>query len=147
MARPTKILYLSEAELIRLNKVLAEHEPGTQIYKRAFALKDALRGYSYADTTRTGGVSPATISNTKRKYLAGGLEYALAELPRAGAPLRFTREDEETIIFLANTPAPTGHARWTQRLLAEKAVENGFVESISHYQISVILRKHGFQLV
>lgn len=147
MARPAKQLDLSETELIRLDKVLAEHEPGTQIYKRAFALKDASGGYSYADTTRTGGVSPATISNIKRKYFAGGLEYALAELPRMGAPVRFTKQDEEAIIFLANTPPPTGHARWTQRLLAEKAVEKGFVKSISHYQIGVILKKYGHQLV
>ena len=44
-------------------------------------------------------------------------------------------------IAIACTPAPTGHDHWTVRLLAGKAVELGFVESISPETIRQLLKK------
>jgi CHAT domain-containing protein len=44
---------------------------------------------------------------------------------------------------LAQNGPPTGHARWTLRLLAGKAVELGFCDSISHETIKEVLKKTG----
>ena len=45
------------------------------------------------------------------------------------------------LIAITCSPAPTGHDHWTVRLLAGKAVELGFVESISPETIRQLLKK------
>src|SRR2546421_9826050 len=45
------------------------------------------------------------------------------------------------LIAIACSPVPTGHDHWTVRLLAGKAVELGFVESISPETIRQLLKK------
>jgi hypothetical protein len=45
------------------------------------------------------------------------------------------------ITALACSQAPQGHASWTLRLLADRAVELGIVSTISHTAINKILKK------
>jgi hypothetical protein len=45
------------------------------------------------------------------------------------------------LIAIACSPVPTGHDHWTVRLLAGKAVELGFVASISPETIRQLLKK------
>ena len=56
----------------------------------------------------------------------------MREKPRAGRPVAIDGTQRAKLTALACSTAPTGHARWTLRLLADKAVELGFVEHISH---------------
>jgi hypothetical protein len=42
---------------------------------------------------------------------------------------------------VACSPSPDGHDHWTARLLADKAVELGFVRSISPTPIHDLLKK------
>ena len=46
-----------------------------------------------------------------------------------------------TITALACSEAPDGHARWSLRLLADKIVELNYCETISHEQVSRLLKK------
>ncbi len=136
-----KPLNLTESELIRLEEILNSFDYSRRVLLRASALKIIHEGRSYNEISDSTDISQATISSLKRKYFQGGLEHALSELPRSGAPISISPQDEDAIILLANTPPPDGYARWTLRLLAEKAVENGFVHSISHNQVGLILKK------
>ena len=83
----------------------------------------------------------ATVFNIKRRYLSEGLATALHDKPRSGKPARISGESRARITALACSQAPEGHARWTLRLLADKAVELGFVESISHNTVKEVLKK------
>jgi transposase len=87
------------------------------------------------------GCSPTTVYNIKHRYQAEGLESALTEKPRSGKPTRITGEGRARITALACSESPAGHARWTLRLLADKAVELGFCDSISHNHVRQILKK------
>lgn len=87
------------------------------------------------------GCSPTTVYNVKHRYQAEGLESALTEKSRSGKPPRITGESRARITALACSDAPSGHARWTLRLLADKSVELGFVDSISHNHVGEILKK------
>ncbi len=91
-----------------------------------------------AETLR---LSEATIYNLKRRYLYEGFDAALYDKPRPGTPCRISGEARAKITALACSAAPEGHARWSLRLLADKAVEFGFVESISHNAVGHILKK------
>lgn len=142
-----KQLNLTESELTRLEEILDNPECDWRVCRRATVLKNIHEKYSYGEIVAFGHTSSATISNIKRRFFERGLEHALFELPRSGAPIRISPHDEDAIISLASTPPPEGYARWTLRLLAQKAVENGFVSSISHNQIGLILKKKNHSLV
>ena len=87
------------------------------------------------------GVGKRTIQMVKERYLDGGLDKALYERPRPGAPVKFTGKVKAKLTALACTKAPKGYERWSLRLLSNRAVELGFVEGISRNQLSLILKK------
>ena len=97
-----------------------------------------------AEIARLLGCALPTVYNVKRRFLAEGLEAALTERARSGKPPTISGEARARITALACSTAPAGHARWTLRLLADKAVEQGFVESVSHQMIKQILKKTDF---
>jgi transposase len=86
-------------------------------------------------------LSGAAIFNIKRRYLEEGLQAALFDKPRLGKPPAIEGAQRAKITALACSEAPVGHARWTLRLLADKAVELGFIESLSHTAVRQILKK------
>ena len=77
----------------------------------------------------------------RRCYVEQGLATALGEAPRNGGPRRFDGAARAALMALACTPAPTGHSRWTLRLLADKAVALCLVEIISHETVGQVLKK------
>ena len=89
-------------------------------------------------------VGIGTVYNLQRRYLTEGLEWALTEKPRSGKPSVISGEMKARITALACSEAPAGHARWTLRLLADKAVEFGLVDSISYKTCGEILKKTNF---
>ena len=56
-------------------------------------------------------------------------------------PTKITGETEAHIIALACSEPPDGYARWSLRLLAEKAVELDFIDSISPMTVQRLLKK------
>lgn len=86
-------------------------------------------------------VNPNTVSNICRRYVEEGLESAISEKPRSGAPTIFDGKLKAKITALACSTPPEGNSQWSLRLLSNKAVELLLVESISHTQIGTILKK------
>lgn len=82
-----------------------------------------------------------TIQRTRRRFIQGGLAAALEEKPRSGAPLKLTTNQETLLIALACSKSPTGHRRWTVRLLAQRAVKLKIVTSIAPETVRQILKK------
>lgn len=110
-------------------------------HNRARILDLLARNTPAAEIATLLGCSPTTVYNVKHRYQAEGLDSALTEKPRSGKPPRITGESRARITALACSDAPSGHARWTLRLLADKSVELGFVDSISHNHVREILKK------
>jgi len=86
-------------------------------------------------------VSPATVERIRQRYATDGLATALQEQPRSGRPPAISGEARAQITALACTTPPPGYARWSLRLLADKAVALEFVETISHDAVGTILKK------
>ena len=108
---------------------------------RARVLDLLHRGRHPEEIAATLSLSIQTIFNIKRRYLSKGLDSALYDRPRSGKPPKIDGPARAKITALACSKAPRGHARWTLRLLADKAVELGFCESISHETVNVVLKK------
>ena len=61
-------------------------------------------------------------------------------------PPKVTGDVEAKIIALACSAPPEGRSKWTLRLLSEKSVELEIIDSISHMQVSRILKKTNISL-
>ena len=86
-------------------------------------------------------ISPATVERIRRRYTTDGLAIALQEQPRSGRPPGISGEIRAQITALACTKPPPGYARWSLRLLADKAVALELIDTISHDAVGNILKK------
>jgi transposase len=87
------------------------------------------------------GVSQGTVYNLYARYRAEGVEATLSEKPRSGQPPRLNLRQQAELTTLACSTPPSGHGRWTIRLLADKAVEVGIVEHIAPETVRQFLKK------
>jgi transposase len=87
------------------------------------------------------GVHVATVRRLRRRCAERGPEVALGERPRPGVAPKLDGKRQATVVALACSPAPEGHARWSVRLLARRLVELEVVESISRETIRRVLKK------
>jgi transposase len=141
MARKPQRINLSADELRSLKTSLTKGVTSARIQTRARILDLLHRQRAPVDIATVLGVGVATVFNIKRRYLAEGLDAALHDKPRSGQPCRIDGTARAKITALACSAAPAGHARWTLRLLADKAIELGFCESISHSTVQEVLKK------
>ena len=120
-------------------------------YARTLFLCDAgPEGPSWkvADVADALGVTSRSIEHLKKRFVEEGLEAALERKPLDKPPREvvFDGAFEARLISLACSEAPEGHQRWTVRLLAEKAVELRFAETVSHMTVQRTLKKMNFSL-
>lgn len=85
--------------------------------------------------------APATVQNVSRRYRQEGLDAALSEKPRPGNPRKLDGAAEARLLLLACSDAPEGRARWTLRLLADRMVALGVVDSLSDVTVMQTLKK------
>lgn len=143
MARKPQLIKLSADELRSLKTSLTKGTTSARVQTHARILDLLHRQRAPVDIAVVLGVGVATVFNLKRRYLAEGLSAALHDKPRSGQPRRIDGAARAKITALACSAAPPGHARWTLRLLADKAIELGFCESISHSTVQEVLKKTG----
>lgn len=122
------------------------------IHARALLLCDAGdhgSPWKVVDVAEALGVSSRTIEHVKQRFVEEGLQAALRRKPSVRPPreVEFDGEFEAHLIALACTDAPEGRERWTIRLLAEKAVELKYAESVSHMTVQRILKKTSLNLI
>ncbi len=141
MARPTQPVQLSTDDHRALQTLVRRGTSPARVQTRARVLDLLQRGHHPTAIATTLDLSVPTVFNIKRRYLAEGLHAALHDKPRSGTPRRIDGAACANITALACSAAPDGHARWTLRLLADRAVVLGFVDSISHNAVKEILKK------
>ena len=122
------------------------------IHARALLLCDAGAdgpAWNVADVATALGVTSRAIEHLKKRFVEDGLEAALERKPREKPPreIIFDGAFEARLIALACSDAPEGRRRWTVRLLADKAVELSFAESVSHMTVQRVLKKTNLSLI
>ena len=87
-------------------------------------------------------VSMRKIDRVKARFVEEGLKVALEGRPREREYTGKVDGDLEAhLIALSCSEAPEGFARWSLRLLADKAVELQYVDSLSHETVRRVLKK------
>jgi putative transposase len=108
---------------------------------RARILLMADEGYSNKEIVEVLRVSRPTVNHIRKRYCQEGLDSAINEKPRSGAPPKIDGTIESQVTLLACSKPPEGKSTWTLKLLADKLVEMEVIESISTMSVQRILKK------
>jgi transposase len=122
---------LSEAERLELEGLLSGGKHAARKVTRAQILLAADAGVSDETIANTVRVSGSTVYRTKRGFVEGNLELALAEEPRPGATRKLSGKETALLVATACSDPPRGRKRWTLELLADAMVKLTEHESLS----------------
>ena len=87
-------------------------------------------------------VSVATIERVRQSYVRHGLDAAVKRRSRSRERTRrLDGKQEAHLIALACSEPPTGHDRWTLRLLADRMVKLEYVDELSYQTVRRTLKK------
>jgi hypothetical protein len=82
------------------------------------------------------------IDRVKRRFVEQVLEVALVKRKAERQYLRKADGDFEAhLVALSCSQPPSGHTRWSLRLLADKMVELEYTDSISYETVRRVLKK------
>ena len=131
---------LSDEDREKLEELVSKGELRAKVYRRAFGLLELDRGKTYTAVSKTLQVTIPTISGWAAKYRENGLA-VLHDKPRSGRPPVIDGNQRAKVTALACSEPPEGYANWSLRMLADKVVELGYCEHISHTEVGQILKK------
>jgi transposase len=114
---------LSQDERDELATLLSGGKHSARKIKRAQILLAADAGVGDEAIAASVSVGGSTVYRTKRRFVEGNLELALAEEPRPGAARKLTGREEVLLVATACSNPPAGRARWTLDLLAGEMVK------------------------
>ena len=100
------------------------------------------RGWTQGDITDALDISRMTVQRIGRRYMEEGLDSALKERARRRKSRLLTKRDETRIIAMVCSKPPSGHARWSVRLIAEEAVKRRVVATVGRETIRKLLKTH-----
>ena len=133
-------LELTATDRRDLEALLSKGQLSARKYKRATGLLELDRGKTIQAVCETLGVNRVTVRKWRDRYHEEGLAM-LTDKPRPGRPIEIDGGQRAKVTALACSDAPTGHARWTLRLLANRAVDLNYCKHLSHTQVREILKK------
>lgn len=128
---------LTEAERGDLLKMVSTGKSAARklVRARILLLADQADGGSAktdAEIVDALGCARATVERLRRQFVEEGLEEILNPKPTERTYLRrLDGKAEAHLVAMACGAAPQGRARWTLRLLADRLVALGHVDSIS----------------
>jgi len=131
---------LTQTEREYLETLISKGQQTAKVYRRSLALLELDRGKTYTAVSQTLQVAIPTLSKWASRYKEKGIK-VLKDKDRPGRPIEIDGEQRAKVTALACSEPPEGYGRWNLRLLADKAVELGFCEHISHTEVADILKK------
>ena len=136
------VVTLSDEEQMTLDALTHKGKVAARKLTRANILRLAHDKYTDEEIAEMVDTSLATIERVREKFVVGGLEWALSEDPRAGAPPKMDGKQAAFLVALACSTAPPGHACWTMQLLADRLLELKVIEqAISDDTVQRALKK------
>lgn len=145
------VVELTQEERGRLLKLIRAGEAPARMLNRARILLKADQGEHASggpappgdrEIARMLETSSATVGRVRERFFRQGIDATLERsMPDRVYERAFDGRAEARLIALACSEAPEGRDRWNLRLLADKAVELGVVENVSHETVRKTLKK------
>ena len=147
------IVNLSKEERDTLNKLITSGRGPARMFTRVRILLKADQGKhgpSWGDDKISDAldVTVQTIERVRKQLVEEGLDAVLSrrQYTQKVSRKKIDGNVEAHLIALSCSEPPEGYARWTLRLLANKIVELGYLENISHEAIRQTLKKTNLSL-
>ncbi len=94
------------------------------------------------EIARVLGISMRKIDRVKKRFVMEGIEAALnKKKPNRIYKKKADGDFEAHLIAISCSEPPEGFARWSLRMLADKVVELGYIDTISYETVRGILKK------
>lgn len=145
---------LSEVERKELKKYEQNKKHSMRIKKRAgvFLELDESNGRKPPSTkviASHNGVSEESVRIFRKEFATKGLSETLSRKKRETPPVpsKVTGDVEAHIIATCCSTAPKGKSQWTLKMIANKIVMDGVVDSISYETVRRVLKKQNSSLI
>jgi Homeodomain-like domain len=143
-----QVVKLAEAErrechaLIRSGTACARSLTHAQVLLKTDASPEG-PGWTDAAIAEAFSISAVTVATIRKTMLNEGLQAALRHYRTGGRDYhnKVDGHAEAHLIALSCSPPPEGYRRWSLRLLSNRLVELGYIDSISHGTVGRVLKK------
>jgi len=140
------IVRLSRNERQELHDSVKTLTGSSQKARRArILLKSDANGPAWTDAKISDAFScrVQTVENLRKRLVTEGFPIALHGTPRENPPVakKLDGKQEAKLIAMRLGKPPKGFSNWSLRLLAERVVELGLTDSISHETVRRTLKK------
>jgi transposase len=136
------IVTLTESERSDLKAMISSGKGAARRLAHARILLKADQGLCDVAIAEAVEVSRPTVERVRQRFVEEGTNVALdPRRPEKPRPCKVDGHVEAHLIALACSEPPKGSVRWTLRLLATKAVELEYVDSLSHETVRQVLKK------
>ena len=122
------LVTLTDEELAQVLALTHKGRIAARRLMRAHILRLAHEQQTDEVIAHTLQTSVATVERIRERFVLGGVDYALAEEPRVGAPCKLDGKQEAFLVALACSTPPEGHRAWTMQLLADQLIKSKVVE-------------------
>lgn len=133
-------------QLVRKGKAAARKLTHARILLLADE-RDDRTGRPDEEIAETLQVSLRTVSRVRKRFVTEGFEQAVSPRPQPRRPdkIKLDKKAERQLVKLACSDPPDGRGSWTLRLLADRLVVLGQVESVSRETVRKVLKKTTFK--
>lgn len=145
---------LKQIEVEELNKVINKGSHTSQAFRSAYILINCDKGEYSANKEITNAeickilkVGERTIDRVKKKFIDEGFESVLERRPsNQNYTKKVDGDIEAKLVQICCSQPPSGFAKWSLRLLADKMVELKYIDYISHVSVGKVLKKTNLSL-
>ena len=141
MGKKVYVVDLSDEERAQLLDLVKRGRLAARKLTRAHVLLLADEGTVDTGIADALHVHVATVERIRKRFVGGGLDWALQDQPRPGAARKLDDKQQAHLIALACSKPPEGRQRWTLRLLADRLVRLDIVDSVSHETVRQTLKR------
>ena len=141
------VVHLSEDQRGLLCVLIQKGNAPTHTVRRAHTLLLAGEQQPVQTMAAMLHTSAVTVTQTCKRFLHAGLEATLSDCPRPGSRRKLDGRQEAHLVALACSMPPAGRDRWSLRLLADRLVELGIMETVSSATVRRVLKKNHTQTV
>jgi transposase len=135
------MIQLSDEERQEVEGFLRRGKANARTLARAPVLLKDAEGWTIALLSETFHVSPATVSNIRQRYRAGGITAVLTDKKQQKRRRALSGAAEAMLVAVACSPVPDGHDHWTVRMIQNRLIEMGVVEQVSRGTVHNAMKK------
>ena len=141
------LVTVSADDRATLEEALRLRKGGVRGLRRAKMLLASAENRTDREVAESFDCGHRTVGRTRARYLQGGIEAVLQDSPTGIFPTRLTHTQyltaaqKDAIVRLASSPPPEGFHTWSLNRLADRLIELGIVNSISHETVRRVLNQ------